>query len=88
VLTEDNRITGGTSSGQRQLEHLTPEITRWQKANIRILLTKKKILLKETKNTQHHHNPVLLPQCVLDTQSHPKARLGFKNISPDAGRGF
>ena len=29
VLTEANRITGGTSSSQRELEHLTPEITRW-----------------------------------------------------------
>jgi hypothetical protein len=29
VLTEANRITGGTRSNQRQLEHLTPEITRW-----------------------------------------------------------
>jgi hypothetical protein len=28
VLTETNRITGGTTVGQRQLEHLTPEITR------------------------------------------------------------
>ena len=34
---------------------LTPEITRWQKANIRILLT-------ETKNTGHHQNPVRPPQ--------------------------
>ena len=28
VLTEASRITGGTSSSQRQLEQLTPEITR------------------------------------------------------------
>jgi hypothetical protein len=41
VLTEDNRIKGKTSSSQKQLEHLTPEITRWQKANI-IMLTEKK----------------------------------------------
>jgi hypothetical protein len=34
VLTEANIITGGTSSSQRQLEYLTPEITRWRKANI------------------------------------------------------
>ena len=52
VLTEANRITGGTSSSQRQLEHLIPEITRWGKANVRILLT-------ETKTTHHHQNPSL-----------------------------
>jgi hypothetical protein len=45
VLTEANRITGGTSYSQRQLEHLTPEITRWKKENLRILLT-------ETKTTE------------------------------------
>ena len=28
VLTEANRITGRRSSSQRQLEHITPEITR------------------------------------------------------------
>ena len=55
VLTEANRITGGTSSSQRQLKHLTPEITRWQKANIRILLT-------GSKTTLYHQNPVLPPQ--------------------------
>jgi hypothetical protein len=47
VLTEANRITGGTSSSQRQLEHLTQEITRWLKANVRILLT-------ETKTSSEH----------------------------------
>ena len=60
VLTEANRITGGTSSSQRQLEHLTPEITRWQKSNLRILLT-------ETKNTGYHQNSVRPPRQVLDT---------------------
>ena len=55
VLTEANRITGGTSSSQRQLEHLKPEVTNWQKANVRILLT-------ETKTSWHHLNPVLPPQ--------------------------
>jgi hypothetical protein len=29
LLTEANRIKGGTSSNQRQLEQLTLEITRW-----------------------------------------------------------
>jgi hypothetical protein len=55
VLTEINKHTGGTSSSQIQLEHLTPEITRWQKANIRILL-------KETINIWHLQNTVLPPQ--------------------------
>jgi hypothetical protein len=36
VMTEANKITEGTSSSQRQLKHLTAEITRWQKANVRI----------------------------------------------------
>ena len=31
LLTEANRITGEKSSNQRQLQQLTPEITRWQK---------------------------------------------------------
>jgi hypothetical protein len=75
VLTKTNRITGGTSWSQRQLEHLTPEIIRYQKANIKILLT-------ETKTTWYHQNPVLLPQRDLDTTTHPKF------ISHNAGRGF
>jgi hypothetical protein len=65
VLTEDNRNTGGTSSSQSQLEHITPEITRWQRANERILLT-------ETKTTQHYQNTVLPPQQVLDIPNIPK----------------
>jgi hypothetical protein len=44
VLTEANRITGGTSCSQRQLEYLTSDITRWQKANIRILPTETKAM--------------------------------------------
>jgi hypothetical protein len=68
VLSEANRITGGTSSSQRQLEHLTPGITRWQKANIRILLT-------ETKTTWYHQNPVLPPQQVLDNPTHLKSKI-------------
>jgi hypothetical protein len=78
VLTEANRITGGTSSSQRQLEHFTSEITRWQKANVRILLT-------ETKNirTQYaHHSESWIHQHTR------KARFEFKIISHDAGRGF
>ena len=65
VLTEANRHTEGTSSNQRQLEHLTPEITRWQKANVRILLT-------ETKTTHHHQNAALPPHPVLGTPTHLK----------------
>jgi hypothetical protein len=67
VLTKANRITGGTSSSQRQLEHLTPEITRWWKANIRILLI-------ETKPTRHHQNPECLPQQFLDILTHTKSK--------------
>jgi hypothetical protein len=67
VLTEANRITEVTSSSQRQLEHLTPEITRLQKANIRILLT-------ENKTIRHNQNPVCPPQQVLDTPTHPKSK--------------
>ena len=68
VLTEANRLTGGTSSSQRQLEHLTPEIARHQKVNIRILLT-------ETKTIQLHQNPVLPPQWVLDTLTYWKSKI-------------
>jgi hypothetical protein len=47
VLTWAYRPTGGTSSSQKQQEHLIPGITKWKKANTRILLT-------ETKTTWHH----------------------------------
>jgi hypothetical protein len=67
VLTEANRITGRISSSQRQLERLTPEITRWQKANLRILLT-------ETKTTRHYQNPVHPPQQVLDAPTDPEKK--------------
>ena len=80
VLTEAYRITEETSSSQKQLEHLTPEITRWLKANVKILLT-------ETKTTGPHQKPVHPPHCVLDTRTQ-KARLGFKTISHDAGTRF
>jgi hypothetical protein len=65
VLTEANKITGETSSSQRQLEHLTPKITRWLKANIRILQT-------ETKTTRHHQNPLFPPHQVLDIPNTPE----------------
>jgi hypothetical protein len=66
LLIEANRIMRGTNSNQRQLENLTPEITRWRKANIRILLT-------ETKTTHHHQNAALPPHPVLGTPTHPKS---------------
>jgi hypothetical protein len=49
---------GGTSSSQKQQDHLTQEITRCLKANTRILP-------KETKITWNHQNPVVPPQQVL-----------------------
>jgi hypothetical protein len=55
MLTEANRITGGKSSSQRKGEYLTQEITTWQKANMRIVLTDNKI-------NGHHQNPVHSPQ--------------------------
>ena len=68
VLTEANIITGGTIPSQRQLEHLTPEITGSWKANVIILLTK-------IKTTGHHQNPILPPQRVLDTPTHLKSKI-------------
>jgi hypothetical protein len=65
MLTQAYRIIGGTSSSQRQQEHLTPEITRWRKANTRILPT-------ETKTTWHHQSTVLPTQRVQDTPTHWK----------------
>ena len=47
VLTQAYRLIGETSSSKRQQEHLIPVITRWQKANVRILPI-------ETKTTWHH----------------------------------
>ena len=68
VLKQTYRFRGRTSSSQRQQEHLTPEITRCQKTNARILPT-------ETKTTWHHQNPVLPPQQVLDTPTHLKSKI-------------
>jgi hypothetical protein len=71
LLTEANRITGGASSKQRQLKQLTPEITRWRKANERILLT-------EIKTIHNHQNPALPLQPVLDTTTPEKQDLDLK----------
>jgi hypothetical protein len=65
MLTEANRITGGASSNQRQPQQLPPEITRCQKANIRILLT-------ETKATHQYQNLALPIQPVLDNHNTPE----------------
>jgi hypothetical protein len=70
----------GTSSNQRQLNQITAEITGWQKAIARILLT-------ETKISHHHQNKALPHRPVLGTQHTQKARPGFKSISHDDGRG-
>jgi hypothetical protein len=68
VLTQAYRPTGGTSYSQTQQDHLTPEITRWQKENARTLPT-------ETKATWRHQNPVLPTQQVLDTPTHKKTKM-------------
>jgi hypothetical protein len=65
LLIETNRITRGTSSNQRQLQQLIPEITRWREANIRILLT-------EAKTTHHHQNVALPPHPVLGNPNTPE----------------
>jgi hypothetical protein len=59
VLTQAYRLKVRTSSTQSQQEHLTPEITKWQKANTRVWPT-------ETKTTWHHKKQVLIPQRVLN----------------------
>jgi hypothetical protein len=79
VLTQAYRPIGGTSSSQRQQEQLTPEITRWQKANTRNLP-------KEIKATWRHQNPVLHNSKSWIPQHTWKARFGFKITSHDADR--
>ena len=53
VLTKANRITGGTNSNQRQLEHLTTDITRWQKENKTILKKPRPFGIIRTQYTHH-----------------------------------
>jgi hypothetical protein len=69
------KITGGTSYSQRWQEHLTPEITRWQTANARILnhdyLASSEPSTPTTVNPGYSNTPV-----------------EFKIISHDSGRGF
>jgi hypothetical protein len=78
VLTEANRITGGTSSIQRQLKHPPPEITRWQKANLRLLQKPRPLSIMRTQYS--HHSESMIPQ---QTQN---ARFRYKTVSHDAGR--
>jgi hypothetical protein len=61
LLKQAKRLTGGISSSQRQLEHLTPEITRWLKAKIRILLTKTKMFGIIRTQYSHHSESLILP---------------------------
>jgi chromosome segregation ATPase len=70
VLT--HRLTGGTNHSQRQQDQLTPEITRWQKANAKTLET-------ETKASWHHQNPVLPPQRALVTNTPEKQDSDLKS---------
>ena len=67
LATNQREYAGRTSSSQRQLENITPEITSWQKTNVRIIT--------ETKTALHHQNPVLPPQLVLDNPTHPKSKI-------------
>jgi hypothetical protein len=68
LLTEPYRFTEGTSSSQRQQEHLTPEINSWQKANSRVLS-------KETKTTWHYQNLVLPTHRVQDNPTHQISKI-------------
>jgi hypothetical protein len=79
LLIEANRITIETISNQRQLYQLTPEITRWQKANLRIFLTIPRAIT--IIRTQHSH----LAQSWAPQHTR-KARPKFKSISHDDGR--
>ena len=73
ALTQAYRLTGGTRVGQRQQEQLTPEITRWWKANARILGEKH----NKTKNKTscHHQNVGLSPKHVMDSITHWKNKI-------------
>jgi hypothetical protein len=74
VLTEANRITGGKNSSKTQLEHLTPEIIRWRKTNIRILLTETRTL--GIIRTQYsHHSKSWIPQHMRKQDSDLKSYL-------------
>jgi hypothetical protein len=42
-------------------------------------MAKVRALLTENKTTQEHQNPVLPPQQVLDTPTHPKNKIQFKS---------
>ena len=66
VLRQASRPTGGTSDSQRQQDQLTLEITRWRKANTRMLPTETKVPSEPSSPT------IAIPQHTR------KARSGFK----------
>ena len=72
LLTEAVRITGGTSSSQRHLEYLTPEITRWWKANLRNLLT-------ETKLHSAWSEPSMFTTASSEYSNTPKSKIQIQN---------
>jgi hypothetical protein len=80
VLTRAYRLIGRTSSSQRQQEHITPQITRWQKANARILQKPRPLGIIRTKYSNHRESWIPQPT--------RKARLRFKIISYYATRDF
>jgi hypothetical protein len=53
VLTQAYRLTGGTSSSQRQQEYLTQEITRWQKIKRKNLTNRNKEYLASSEPSTH-----------------------------------
>jgi hypothetical protein len=65
LLVENNRITRGKCSNQRQLKTTDSRDYQMLKADIRILVT-------ETKTTHHHQNPALRTQSLLGTPTHPE----------------
>ena len=74
-----NMLVAETSHSQRQQDHLSPEITRWQEARARTQAT-------ETKATWQHQKSVLPPKQELIPQHTRKARLRFKITSHDDRR--
>jgi hypothetical protein len=67
VMTQVYILTGETSSNQGQLEHLTPDLTRWRKTNVRILPTETnakciKIITQTIQKTQDTMIPRTTPK--------------------------
>jgi hypothetical protein len=84
VLTQAYRLTGRTSSSQRQQEHLTPGITRWQ--------SKKGKCKNLTKRNEDYlaSSEFNTPTTVIPGYSNKlgKQDSDLKIISQDAGRRF